>query len=81
MNCTMMFCSHVRFINSYTIKCMWDNLQLSGVGVDCVDGRRVFQCSTKLFHTGHASATLAHATAHKARYLMLQNKLKFIPLH
>ncbi len=31
MNCTMMFCSHVRFINSYTIKCMWDNLQLSGV--------------------------------------------------
>jgi len=28
---------------------------------------------------GHASATLTHATAHKARYLMFQNKLAFIP--
>jgi len=30
---------------------------------------------------GHASATLTHAAAHKARYLMFQNKLMFIPSH
>jgi len=28
---------------------------------------------------GHAPATMSHAAAHKARYLMLQNKLAFIP--
>jgi len=30
---------------------------------------------------GYASATSSHAAAHKARYLMFQNKLTFILEH
>ena len=43
---------------------MQDNLQLSGVGVD--DGRRVSDVPLNYSIPGHASATSAHAAAHKA---------------
>ena len=43
---------------------MQDNLQLSGVGVD--GGRRVSDVPLNYSIPGHASATSAHAAAHKA---------------
>ncbi len=52
---------------------MQDNLQLSFV----CNGRRVSSVPLNYSMTGHASATLAHAAAHKTRYLMFQNKLAF----
>ncbi len=57
---------------------MWDNLQLSGVGVDW---RTVSVPEPEYSVQGYASATVSHAAAHKARYLMFQNKLTFIPEH
>ncbi len=54
-----------------------DNLQLSFV----CNGRRVSRAPLNYYIPGHASATLAHAAAHKARYIMFQNKLAFILEH
>jgi len=45
---------------------LYDNLQLSGV----YNGRRVLRVPLNYSTPGHACATLAHAAAHKARYLM-----------
>ena len=56
----------------------WGNLQLSGV---FVDRRTVHAPEPEYSVQGYASATVSHAAAHKARYLMLQNKLEFIPEH
>ncbi len=71
--------SHVRFINSQT----YYNLQLSGVCVFVrVGGWTVSVPEPEYSVQGYASAgliTVSHAAAHKARYLMFQNKLTFIP--
>ena len=67
------FC-HVRFINFQTRY----NLQLSFAGVFvCIGGRTVSVPEPEYSVQGYASATMSHAAAHKARYLMFQNKLAF----
>ncbi len=61
-------------------KLLWDNLQLSCVCVFVrVDGWTVSVPEPEYSVQGYASATMSHAAAHKARYLMFQNKLTFIP--
>ncbi len=55
---------------------MWDNLQLSGVGVDW---RTVSVPEPEYSVQGYASATVSHAAAHKVH--ISQRKLTFLLEH
>ena len=69
--------SHVRFINSQT----YYNLQLSGVCVFVrVGGRTVSVPEPEYSVQGYASATLSHATAHKA-HISPKNPLGYVGLN